>query len=40
MVQPKYYKSKSVPSATSFEISNQVALCKLLDPINKILTVK
>ena len=39
MVQIKYYKSKGVFNATSIKILNDVALCTLSYPQNKILFV-
>ncbi len=40
MVQIKYYKPNNVQTATLFKILNDVAVDTLLDPWDKILTMK
>ena len=40
MVQIKYYRSNNVQTVTSFKILNDVAVYTLLDPWDKIWTMK
>ena len=40
MVQIEYYRSNRVQTTTSFKILNDVAVCRLLDLGNKILSMK